>query len=375
MHMGHHYRLQLNLYKHLLQTLYGCTVSHMMVVGCHPQLDEPFVDVVPDMPDEVQVLLARQEAKVRASEEAVVHQPASATPSRRCQVVEVRVPNQPRRLVSCPLEDAALNMYRYVSSHHGLPAGTFAIYLGGEPVSADWRPRRRVTLRVVLRQNTRGAIGRCMMIKGGLSRKRPVEADDYADEEPPSKRRRVARLVRVLLDSGADAHICAPSFPLGSLTDETDGVEGDMVDAQGSPIASTGVRLVRTTINDQDMRLRMRECPSTETPILSLGLLLRSGLSFYSVDAGTGGADGRGVVVAGLRHAAGWIPVYDEDDHMWVYFVGRRHLPDVAAASFPIGGSMRRLSLGRPDTVGLRLRYTSLSSRIPTARTHRREYP
>ena len=64
---GLHYRLQLNVYKHVLEKQYGFKVSAMYVVCVHPDVgDAPFVDVVPNMEDEVFHMMALQRARVAA---------------------------------------------------------------------------------------------------------------------------------------------------------------------------------------------------------------------------------------------------------------------------------------------------------------------
>ena len=57
---GIHYRLQLNVYKRILERKYGYEVSDMLVVCCHPELSEPFVDRVPPMDVEVDILMQEQ---------------------------------------------------------------------------------------------------------------------------------------------------------------------------------------------------------------------------------------------------------------------------------------------------------------------------
>ncbi|CAJ1459066.1 unnamed protein product, partial [Effrenium voratum] len=58
---GFTYRLQLNCYKYLLETYYGCRVAGMYVVGLHPDnWPQPFVDEVPSMPQETHALMAFQ---------------------------------------------------------------------------------------------------------------------------------------------------------------------------------------------------------------------------------------------------------------------------------------------------------------------------
>ena len=58
---GVHYRLQLNCNRYILQKYYGATVVGMYVVGTHPDNgDQAFVDDVPIMDAEVQVLMKAQ---------------------------------------------------------------------------------------------------------------------------------------------------------------------------------------------------------------------------------------------------------------------------------------------------------------------------
>ena len=60
---GWHYRVQLNLYKHILQEHYDVRVSQMFVVCFHPDNTNPFIDQVPDMSAEVVAMLqARRSA-------------------------------------------------------------------------------------------------------------------------------------------------------------------------------------------------------------------------------------------------------------------------------------------------------------------------
>ena len=58
---GNHYRLQLNVYKWILQEYYGYTVGAMRVVCCHPDNEGvAFVDDVPDMQNEVCAIMEIQ---------------------------------------------------------------------------------------------------------------------------------------------------------------------------------------------------------------------------------------------------------------------------------------------------------------------------
>ena len=63
---GVKYRLQLNLYRFILEKYYGYVVSSMLVVCLHPDLRAPFVDEVPHMPAETCEIMAlrRQPAEV-----------------------------------------------------------------------------------------------------------------------------------------------------------------------------------------------------------------------------------------------------------------------------------------------------------------------
>ncbi|CAE7332136.1 ANKRD50 [Symbiodinium microadriaticum] len=55
-----HYRLQLNVYRFILEKYYGQFVSSMYIVGTNPDNgDEPYVDDVPRMDVEVEALLRR----------------------------------------------------------------------------------------------------------------------------------------------------------------------------------------------------------------------------------------------------------------------------------------------------------------------------
>ena len=55
---GCHYRLQLNIYKWILQTYYGISITAMKVLCVHPRyLPGGFVDDVPDLQAEVSKLM------------------------------------------------------------------------------------------------------------------------------------------------------------------------------------------------------------------------------------------------------------------------------------------------------------------------------
>ena len=55
---GEHYRLQLNIYKWILEKYYGVKVTGMKVVCVHPRyLPDGSVDEVPDMQDAINVLM------------------------------------------------------------------------------------------------------------------------------------------------------------------------------------------------------------------------------------------------------------------------------------------------------------------------------
>ena len=76
---GIHYRLQLNVYRYILERYYDLTVSLMLVVSVHPEYDDmPFVDVVPRMEDEVSALVALQRSRVQSASQC-----SDATAKRR----------------------------------------------------------------------------------------------------------------------------------------------------------------------------------------------------------------------------------------------------------------------------------------------------
>ncbi len=63
---GYHYRLQLNCYRYLIQKYYGFRVAGMRVVCTHPDnSDSAFVDSVPVMDRETELLMDVQRARVR----------------------------------------------------------------------------------------------------------------------------------------------------------------------------------------------------------------------------------------------------------------------------------------------------------------------
>ena len=71
---GVHYRLQLNCYRYILQKYYGATVVGMYVVGTHPDNgDQAFVDDVPIMDAEVQVLMKAQRMRKHEVEALCQH--------------------------------------------------------------------------------------------------------------------------------------------------------------------------------------------------------------------------------------------------------------------------------------------------------------
>ncbi|CAJ1374403.1 unnamed protein product, partial [Effrenium voratum] len=61
---GNHYRLQLNIYKYILETYYGLQVASMYIVSCHPDnWPEAFVDKVPNLGSHVQEIMQKQRQK------------------------------------------------------------------------------------------------------------------------------------------------------------------------------------------------------------------------------------------------------------------------------------------------------------------------
>ena len=66
---GHHYRLQLNLYKYIIEHYYGYRVAEMWVVCLHPDNGHAaFVDRVPLLQSEVASMMAHQRMRVRENE-------------------------------------------------------------------------------------------------------------------------------------------------------------------------------------------------------------------------------------------------------------------------------------------------------------------
>ena len=62
--IGNHYRLQLNIYKHILEKYYGHRVRSMLVACSHPDTrPDGFVDEVPSMGFHVQKLMLAQRRK------------------------------------------------------------------------------------------------------------------------------------------------------------------------------------------------------------------------------------------------------------------------------------------------------------------------
>ena len=92
---GNHYRVQLNIYKWMLERYYGARVAAMFVVCLHPDNgDQPFVDRVPVIP-EIEELMAIQRTRSRelramASEDAREMDPLGGWPR---PVVAARSPH------------------------------------------------------------------------------------------------------------------------------------------------------------------------------------------------------------------------------------------------------------------------------------------
>ena len=64
---GQHYRLQLNIYKWILEKYYDLVISEMYVVCVHPVYDpDGFVDVVPDMTEQVEELMQCRRTQILA---------------------------------------------------------------------------------------------------------------------------------------------------------------------------------------------------------------------------------------------------------------------------------------------------------------------
>ena len=94
---GYHYRLQLNVYRFILEENYGYTVHQMLVVCCHPDLETPFIDDVPRMHEEVLTMMNDQERRV--SDEPGLrtrHETIATQPPVRTEVVHVLIPQMSR---------------------------------------------------------------------------------------------------------------------------------------------------------------------------------------------------------------------------------------------------------------------------------------
>ena len=70
---GNHYRLQLNLYKHIIEKYYNLKVRAMRVVCLHPDREGrgPFVDHVPVMDKEIHAILEAHSCRLRQSSQDV----------------------------------------------------------------------------------------------------------------------------------------------------------------------------------------------------------------------------------------------------------------------------------------------------------------
>ena len=244
---GVHYRLQLNLYRHILQKYYGMRVSDMMVVCCHPELSEPFVDHVPVMDGEVRTLLLAQARAVAEADGAVscVVRPAPKPKKKTC-AIRLRMPSGKRIMVDCPLSDSAKSLYKWVSARLDIELGSFTVEHGGNRITRGWLPRSGMEVVVSMRPRTRGTLGRCSALNMGspCCGRRRRTPDSPSSWPSPCRRRSTSPVqptyVRVLLDSGAEAHICPPSFRgLFARDDIIDHTDGNM-DAHGNPITYQG---------------------------------------------------------------------------------------------------------------------------------------
>ncbi|CAE7220712.1 unnamed protein product [Symbiodinium sp. CCMP2592] len=93
---GHHYRLQLNIYKWILEKYYHVKVAGMKVVCIHPRyLPDGFVDDVPDLADEVSALMqCRRNEKLAVCVQPEPQEPAPQ-PQREGLVVPETETGQP----------------------------------------------------------------------------------------------------------------------------------------------------------------------------------------------------------------------------------------------------------------------------------------
>ena len=64
---GWHYRLQLNIYRYIVEKYYGFEVAMMLVVCTHPdQQLRPFIDHVPRLDKEIEVVMSLRRDKAHA---------------------------------------------------------------------------------------------------------------------------------------------------------------------------------------------------------------------------------------------------------------------------------------------------------------------
>ena len=91
-----HYRLQLNIYRHILVTEYGQTVRDMYIVGTHPDNGEkPWIDVVPTLHDETTQVLEEDASAVPPQAHTTNAEPLH-TPQQNPQQ-ENNIPSPPPR--------------------------------------------------------------------------------------------------------------------------------------------------------------------------------------------------------------------------------------------------------------------------------------
>ena len=91
-----HYRLQLNLYRFILEKYYGLTVSCMYIVGTNPDNgDQPYVDEVPRLKPETEALMRHWATHKRHAtwKTRAGHDEMSSSATPYCQCVPVQAPS------------------------------------------------------------------------------------------------------------------------------------------------------------------------------------------------------------------------------------------------------------------------------------------
>ena len=132
-------------------------------------------------------------------------------------------------------------------------------------------------MHVVPRMKRRGVIGRCSSLvteQSNMHKRRRMDGHTWGDAEPRASRTccMYKGSMQMLIDSGADMHVCPTNYHIGCRLDGHDN-DVDILDVQGRRIPSPGKHRVVLEVDGHAMTLDMRVCASVSQPILSLGLL------------------------------------------------------------------------------------------------------